>query len=268
MSSPQSSQISQISLQALTTTAIDEPQYVDSNMALEGSEFTTQEVPVNIEATVQQGDVNMDIRDQQEFVPASTDVASLAAQAFRAVLQTSYDAVLQIHRNLALNPPETATDNSDSGFYFQQIADFYHTQEANISNLRNTYVQEMRTLLQSQSYGINVDNTEIEVATRAVCNMIKELHSAFRDTVQQRGKSIAEEKVRKQLLLPKARKGPRKITQEAKSILNRWFQDNIFNPYPSREEKEALARQCNIGTDQVSAWFCNTRLRVKRRFQS
>lgn len=67
MSSPQSSQISQISLQvvqvlslffvptlhtriylvyctqALTTTAIDEPQYVDSNMALEGSEFTTQE---------------------------------------------------------------------------------------------------------------------------------------------------------------------------------------------------------------------------------
>lgn len=122
------------------------------------------------------------------------------------------------------------------------------------------------------------------VATRAVCNMIKELHSAFRDTVQQRGKctihhntwtkifkAIAEEKVRKQLLLPKARKGPRKITQEAKSILNRWFQDNIFStckhstanhlkdPYPSREEKEALARQCNIGTDQVSAWFCNTR---------
>ena len=44
----------------------------------------------------------------------------------------------------------------------KQIADFYHTQEANISNLRNTYVQEMRTLLQSQSYGINVDNTEIE----------------------------------------------------------------------------------------------------------
>ncbi len=48
------------------------------------------------------------------------------------------------------------------------------------------------------------------------------------------------------------------------SVMEKWFCDHRNNPYPSEEEKRALAAQANLKEDQVSNWFVNVRKRYWR----
>lgn len=47
------------------------------------------------------------------------------------------------------------------------------------------------------------------------------------------------------------RRRRRNFSKQASEILNEYFYSNLSNPYPSEEEKEALARRCGITINQV-----------------
>lgn len=47
------------------------------------------------------------------------------------------------------------------------------------------------------------------------------------------------------------RRRRRNFSKQASEILNEYFYSNLSNPYPSEEEKEALARRCSITMNQV-----------------
>ncbi|XP_068217969.1 homeobox protein extradenticle-like isoform X2 [Palaemon carinicauda] len=61
-----------------------------------------------------------------------------------------------------------------------------------------------------------------------------------------------------------SRRRRRNFSKQASEILNEYFYSNLSNPYPSEEEKEALARRCGITVNQVSNWFGNKRIRYKK----
>lgn len=44
-------------------------------------------------------------------------------------------------------------------------------------------------------------------------------------------------------------------------ILNTWFDEHSDKPYPTKKEKEELARRCKMTTKQISTWFNNKRYR-------
>ncbi len=47
-------------------------------------------------------------------------------------------------------------------------------------------------------------------------------------------------------------------------VMEAWFCVHQDNPYPSEEEKRALAMQLNLKEEQVSNWFVNVRKRFWR----
>jgi len=58
-------------------------------------------------------------------------------------------------------------------------------------------------------------------------------------------------------------KTPTKAVWDSKAtdILNKWFDDHSDKPYPTKKEKEELARRCNMSIKQLSTWFNNKRYR-------
>lgn len=56
-----------------------------------------------------------------------------------------------------------------------------------------------------------------------------------------------------------AKKAPRAM------LLELWFMEHVDTPYPSSEEKQALARLCSMSAKQLATWFTNKRARFKRR---
>eukprot|EP00117_Sycon_ciliatum_P000889 scpid74688/ scgid6782/ Homeobox protein PKNOX2; PBX/knotted homeobox 2 len=61
-----------------------------------------------------------------------------------------------------------------------------------------------------------------------------------------------------------ARLLPVRVRRVRTKILRQWMIDNKNHPYPSREEKEYLASQCDMTVVQVSTWFANSRRRIQR----
>ena len=55
-----------------------------------------------------------------------------------------------------------------------------------------------------------------------------------------------------------AKKAPRAM------LLELWFMEHVDTPYPSSEEKQALARLCSMSARQLATWFTNKRARFKR----
>ncbi|CAO4386812.1 unnamed protein product [Caenorhabditis nigoni] len=61
-----------------------------------------------------------------------------------------------------------------------------------------------------------------------------------------------------------ARRTRKNFSRHSTEILNAYFQAHITHPYPTEQDKEELARQCNISVGQVSNWFGNKRIRYKK----
>ena len=51
------------------------------------------------------------------------------------------------------------------------------------------------------------------------------------------------------------------LTGKAKQILTDWYETHINNPYPTDDERAALATQANIPESKVKSWFANKRSR-------
>ncbi|XP_005103773.1 uncharacterized protein LOC101854734 [Aplysia californica] len=52
------------------------------------------------------------------------------------------------------------------------------------------------------------------------------------------------------------------LRQHAVCIMLQWFYRNVDNPYPSKADKEAMAREGGITENQVKSWFANKRNRT------
>ncbi|PXF43904.1 Pre-B-cell leukemia transcription factor 3 [Gracilariopsis chorda] len=55
------------------------------------------------------------------------------------------------------------------------------------------------------------------------------------------------------------------LSEKAKAALERWFHENLENPYPTIEQKLELARTCSMSLNSVNNWFGNKRMRIKRK---
>lgn len=55
------------------------------------------------------------------------------------------------------------------------------------------------------------------------------------------------------------------LSEKAKAALERWFQENLENPYPTVAQKMELARICSMSLSSVNNWFGNKRMRIKRK---
>jgi len=59
----------------------------------------------------------------------------------------------------------------------------------------------------------------------------------------------------------KTRKEPRKLPDEATSILHKWFNTHISHPYPTGAEKNKLMELTGLSKTQIKNWFVNHRTR-------
>eukprot|EP01132_Coremiostelium_polycephalum_P007933 gene7933-9759_t len=53
------------------------------------------------------------------------------------------------------------------------------------------------------------------------------------------------------------------LKSEKKALINKYFKNNIGNPYPNVEEKELLSAACDLSKSQRNNWFSNKRSREK-----
>lgn len=52
------------------------------------------------------------------------------------------------------------------------------------------------------------------------------------------------------------------MAPESRDILNQWYKDNITHPYPTDQQREELAQQTGLSTQQVKRWLANKRSRA------
>jgi len=52
------------------------------------------------------------------------------------------------------------------------------------------------------------------------------------------------------------------LPKTATNILKKWLFEHLFHPYPTEEEKSALAQQTGLTMNQISNWFINARRRI------
>lgn len=64
---------------------------------------------------------------------------------------------------------------------------------------------------------------------------------------------------------PKKGAASARFPRAAVKLLKDWMIAHIDHPYPTEEEKEALAQQTNLSLNQISNWMANTRRRQKAR---
>jgi len=57
----------------------------------------------------------------------------------------------------------------------------------------------------------------------------------------------------------KRKKG--KLPIDATDVLRRWWDNNLAWPYPSEDEKRALADETDLSPTQINNWFINQRKR-------
>jgi hypothetical protein len=54
------------------------------------------------------------------------------------------------------------------------------------------------------------------------------------------------------------------LPKESIEVMSRWFSEHSSHPYPTEQDKKALAAAANLREDQVNNWFVNVRKRYWR----
>lgn len=55
------------------------------------------------------------------------------------------------------------------------------------------------------------------------------------------------------------------LTEQAKEKLEKWFLENVEDPFPTDREKMDLGQTCGMTQQNVNNWFGNKRMRIKRK---
>jgi len=58
------------------------------------------------------------------------------------------------------------------------------------------------------------------------------------------------------------KKRPGNLPKRATNLLKKWLFEHLFHPYPTEEQKRALAGQTGLTINQISNWFINARRRI------
>ena len=90
--------------------------------------------------------------------------------------------------------------------------------------------------------------------------LINALHGQLLDTLPNLSRSIAHVLVNSTFATMPARK-PAKLTKLQLAVLNSWVNTFVDAPYPSTRDKNIIAEQTGLTTQQVSTWFMNFRKR-------
>ena len=126
----------------------------------------------------------------------------------------------------------------------QEVEDFYQSQTTMIDIERHNILRQM-AYDKTSSESINgYYNRKLLSVLESVEQKISEI---------EQNKSKAKQSQKRSRLLPKA----------AVKILESWYQDNLSNPYPSREVTLTMAAEGGITVEQIRKWFANKRNRSR-----
>jgi len=152
---------------------------------------------------------------------------------------------------------DSAIEHSDYRAKLGQIRQIYHQELEKYEQACNEFTTHVMNLLREQSRTRPITPKEID-------RMVQIIHKKFSSIQMQLKQSTCEAVMILRSRFLDARRRRRNFSKQASEILNEYFYSNLSNPYPSEEEKEALARRCSITVNQVSNWFGNKRIRYKK----
>jgi len=152
---------------------------------------------------------------------------------------------------------DNAIEHSDYRAKLGQIRQIYTQELEKYEQACSEFTTHVMNLLREQSRTRPITPKEIE-------RMVQIIHKKFSSIQMQLKQSTCEAVMILRSRFLDARRRRRNFSKQASEILNEYFYSNLSNPYPSEEEKEALARRCSITVNQVSNWFGNKRIRYKK----
>lgn len=168
-------------------------------------------------------------------------------------------------RNLSLDPAVVAVQEANLQSDFQQLIpcgnqkvtelqSFYNRQCATIENERNEAIQNLKdnnmlsvTQYQRELYAIHTDHDE------------QRMHLTNRVTASLQLLKINMPSVSE---VSSSKSKSRQLNSRAVEIMSDWYERHIHNPYPTDDEKQALAEMGGLSLGQVKAWFANKRNRT------
>ena len=138
-----------------------------------------------------------------------------------------------------------------------KIREIYSQEEAKLIEELNIFPKHVSNILQQQSELRPITQSEIEFMQKIVYRKYSMLH------IHLKQKTCEATMVLRTKCLD-ARRRRRNFSKKAADILNDFFFANVRHPYPSEEDKQALAKKCGITVSQVCNWFGNKRIRYKK----
>ena len=126
----------------------------------------------------------------------------------------------------------------------QEVEEFYQQQTRLIDIERHNILRQMSYDKMSSASINGYYNRKLLSILESVDEKLSEL---------EKRKIKSKQSQKKSRLLPKA----------AVKILESWYQDNLSNPYPSREVTLSMAAEGGITVEQIRKWFANKRNRSR-----
>ena len=193
-----------------------------------------------------------------------------ASCAFRNSFGTTFSIP---GNNVVQSSPRAPTNSSDSGSYVYdddmkiamkekdvthrifslktkgyesalEVEEFYHRQTRLIDAERHNILRQMSYDKMSSASINSYYNRKLLSVLESVDEKLSEL---------EKRKIKSKQSQKKSRLLPK----------NAVKILESWYQDNLSNPYPSREVTLSMASEGGITVEQIRKWFANKRNRSR-----
>lgn len=130
-----------------------------------------------------------------------------------------------------------------------QLQEYYHYKVIMIE--KQAKQQEQESMLSTIE---NNEETDVQILqlVREMEERINALQFTLNEDTSVKYGQICSE-ARKTRLLPK----------HAIKTLENWYEDNLSNPYPSRDQTVRLALDCGLSIEQVRKWFANKRNRSR-----
>ncbi|XP_015791517.1 homeobox protein PKNOX2-like [Tetranychus urticae] len=96
------------------------------------------------------------------------------------------------------------------------------------------------------------ENQPQDLGTNKPLNLTSRIDSGTEGDLSDEASNVAQKRNQKRGILPK----------QATSVMRSWLFQHIVHPYPTEDEKRAIAAQTNLTLLQVNNWFINARRRI------
>lgn len=132
----------------------------------------------------------------------------------------------------------------------ESVQKYYQSQTAAIDHERHSVLRQMAYDKRSSESVQRYYNRKLSSLLESVEEKLASLENRKQSGGKSRKKNHAEKKSR---LLPK----------HAVTLMETWYQENLENPYPSRETTLHMASDGGISVEQIRKWFANKRNRSR-----